>query len=482
MKTFRVLTAIVLVLLSLAATIRLGFAKAPVKLVAVLELTNKAGVTDDEAEFLTNKIRNVASQKLPAGRFMIMTRENIETLLPPGTNLKKCTASECEIEVGRKLGAEYIVTGEILKFGGDLRIQVSVHHVPTGGFLGNRDTTAAPLNQQEPLLLKAASDVMDLILVHSGVVPGAGLAGSGAPAAPPAAADPEIEKRARAQQEKDQAQQQAAAERKAKLEADYAAVKAIHFNAALSAAAKKAAYGRFAETWSADATHWPEVHLWLAAADGPAGMLWVPGGAFTMGCSPGDPDCGSEANENPPHPVTVNAFWMDETPVTQAQFQTAMGANPSAFTGCPDCPAESVTWDEAARYCAKAGKRLPTEAEWEFAARGGTAGARYGEADAVAWHAANSGARTHPVAQKQPNAYGLYDMLGNVWEWCADWYHSKYYASSPADNPRGPATGTLHAMRGGSWRSDAKLVRASIRTRDAADNRLPNLGFRCVRE
>jgi len=116
MKTFRVLTAIVLVLLSLAATIRLGFAKAPVKLVAVLELTNKAGVTDDEAEFLTNKIRNVASQKLPAGRFMIMTRENIETLLPPGTNLKKCTASECEIEVGRKLGAEYIVTGDITSF------------------------------------------------------------------------------------------------------------------------------------------------------------------------------------------------------------------------------------------------------------------------------------------------------------------------------------------------------------------------------
>ncbi len=209
-------------------------------------------------------------------------------------------------------------------------------------------------------------------------------------------------------------------------------------------------------------------------------MVRVPGGSFTMGCSPGDSEC--DPDERPTHPVRVNAFWMDAMAVTQAQFEGAMGSNPSHFTGCPNCPVERVTWDEARSYCAKAGGRLPTEAEREFAARGGMTGPQYGPVDTVAWHAKNSGETTHPVGQKQPNAYALYDMLGNVWEWCADWYDEKYYAKSPAENPQGASSGTLRTFRGGSWFTAPGTVRATARNGDYPIFRKFDVGFRCVRD
>ncbi len=199
-----------------------------------------------------------------------------------------------------------------------------------------------------------------------------------------------------------------------------------------------------------------------------------------MGCSPGDSECGPE--EMPAVRVTVNAFWMDAKLVTQAQHQKAIGANPSHFSGCPECPVEMVSWDDAQRHCAKLGKRLPTEAEWELAARGGTTGARYGDLDAVAWYEDNSEGKTHPVGQKKPNGYGLYDMLGNVWEWCADWYGDHYDGSSPALNPKGPASGRAHVLRGGSWSDIAKDIRASDRAWGIPTFRGDDSGFRCVRE
>ncbi len=491
MKTIRAAAILVLAALVFAAADRSGFAQATGKLVAVLELNNKAGLTDDEADFLTNNVRNVASQVLPRDRFVIMTRENIEMLLPPGMDLKKCTESKCEIEVGRKLGAEYIVTGEILKIFGNPRIQLSVHHVPSGNFLGSRNTGAAPLSKQEPQLLKAADEVMRLILAHAGVAPAmpeggstaapsAQTAASGSPAGATAAADPEFEKLVRAEQARIEAQKRADAENKAKLDADYAAVKAIHDNTSYSAEAKKAAYQRFVEKWSADATRRPEVQQWLQAGEVPAGMVRIPGGTFTMGCSPGDAECNPD--EIPAHQVTVNGFSMDATPVTQAQYQSVIGSNPSHFSGCADCPVETVSWNDAQAYCAKAGKRLPTEAEWEFAARGGTTGSRYGDIDAVAWYGKNSGSKTHPVGRKQANAYGLYDMLGNVWEWCADWYDDKYYSSSTADNPKGPSSGTARVLRGGSWDRAPGGVRASARAGGGPGGRLDYFGFRCARD
>jgi formylglycine-generating enzyme required for sulfatase activity len=215
-----------------------------------------------------------------------------------------------------------------------------------------------------------------------------------------------------------------------------------------------------------------------AATAGAAGMVRIPGGTFMMGCPPGDKEHGG--NETPVHQVTVNAFWMDAKPVTQAQYQKVMNRNPSHTSGGPGCPVEQVSWADAQSYCAKVGKRLPTEAEWEFAARGGAAGGRHGDLDAVAWHKKNSGGKTHPVGQKQPNAYGLYDMLGNVWEWCADWYAP--YTSAPADNPHGPGTGQTRVARGGSWSSDPWGVRACSRFRVDPTHRSGDVGFRCVRD
>ena len=199
-----------------------------------------------------------------------------------------------------------------------------------------------------------------------------------------------------------------------------------------------------------------------------------------MGCADAQPHCPEV--EEPPRKVKVRSFWMDATVVTQAQYQRVMGSNPSGFADCADCPVESVTWDEAVQYCAKVGKRLPTEAEWERAARGGTAGTRYGELDAIAWYKYNSHNKTNPVGRKLPNAYGLYDMLGNVYEWCGDWYERTYKSTSVTANPQGPAAGTARVLRGGSWLTHPDNIRASYRGRTAPDIRSDSYGFRCVRD
>jgi formylglycine-generating enzyme required for sulfatase activity len=201
------------------------------------------------------------------------------------------------------------------------------------------------------------------------------------------------------------------------------------------------------------------------------GMVLVPGGTFMMGCSPGDTECDSD--EKPAHSETVSLFYMDATEVTQAQYRQAMGTNPSHFSGCENCPVESVDWNQARDYCSRVGKRLPTEAEWEYAARGGTTGARYGDLDAIAWYSKNSGSKTHPVGQKQPNAYGLYDMLGNVYEWTSDGWSDNYNASRSADR---------RVVRGGSWGSTPRTVRASGRGGGDPSNRFNYVGFRCSRD
>ena len=205
--------------------------------------------------------------------------------------------------------------------------------------------------------------------------------------------------------------------------------------------------------------------------------VWIPPGRFTMGCSPGDGEC--DADEKPAHRVTITkGFWIGQTEVTQEAFQRAMGSNPSHFQGT-SLPVDTVSWNEAQRYCEAVGMRLPTEAEWEYAARAGSTGARYGDG-AIAWHAGNSGGQTHEVAQKQPNTWGLYDMLGNVWEWVADWYAD--YAAGSQSNPHGPASGTYRALRGGSWVDAPWRARASNRGTFVLENRGGGVGGRCAVE
>ena len=230
----------------------------------------------------------------------------------------------------------------------------------------------------------------------------------------------------------------------------------------------------------------------------PTGYVRIAPGTFTMGSPTGEE--GREADENQ-HRVTITrAYCMKATEVTQGEWQAVMGSNPSAFKNCgANCPVEQVSWDDAVGYANALsrreglpecyagstftglgcrGYRLPTEAEWEYAARAGTTGATYGKLNSVAWSYDNAGETTHPVRQKQPNAWGLYDMLGNVWEWTGDWNDA--YPATVTD-PTGPARGPSRVFRGGSWYNFARCARAAFRYYDSPGNRGNNLGFRLVR-
>ena len=206
-------------------------------------------------------------------------------------------------------------------------------------------------------------------------------------------------------------------------------------------------------------------------------MIAVEGGTFQMGAqsssSSGDNyDSDAYSDESPVHNVTLSSYYIGETEVTQELWQAVMGNNPSHYSGYPQRPVEYVSWNECQEFITKlnnlTGKnfRLPTEAEWEYAARGGNKsnGYKYSGSntiDDVAWYASNSSSRTHDVKTKQANELGIYDMSGNVWEWCQDWYGS--YSSGSQTNPTGPASGSYRVYRGGSWYGDAENCRVSLR-------------------
>jgi formylglycine-generating enzyme required for sulfatase activity len=209
----------------------------------------------------------------------------------------------------------------------------------------------------------------------------------------------------------------------------------------------------------------------------------IPAGEFQMGSKSGDTD------EKPTHRVGITkAFELGKYEVTQAQWEAVMGSNPSHFKGA-DRPVDSVGWWDAQEFLSSLNARndgyryrLPTEAEWEYAARAGTVGNNAGKLDSIAWYGANSKRQTHPVGQKQLNAWGLYDMQGNVWEWCQDWYDDSYYRNSPAKDPQGPSSGSLRVLRGGSWVTHTRDVRVTSRYKGGPVVQSALVGFRCVRE
>jgi len=213
----------------------------------------------------------------------------------------------------------------------------------------------------------------------------------------------------------------------------------------------------------------------------PEGMVYVDGGRFTrMGID-------DKKKERTEHSITLGSFLMDETEVTQREYRHVMGKYASDYTGCMECPVENVSWFDAVAYARKIGKRLPTEAEWEYAARGGIKGesghsySGSNKIDDVAWYLANTESK-QPVGKKKPNAIGLYDMSGNVWEWCADWYHNDYFQIADTNNPQGPEYGTEKVVRGGSWFSNDVFCNVSRRYKLKPDYRDTNFGFRCVKD
>jgi formylglycine-generating enzyme required for sulfatase activity len=214
-------------------------------------------------------------------------------------------------------------------------------------------------------------------------------------------------------------------------------------------------------------------------------LVLIRPGKFMMG-SP-DSEQGHEGNEGPQHEVTISKpFYMGVTEVTQAQYEAVVGTHASANRG-PANPVERVSWEEATEFCRRLSQkthktlRLPTEAEWEYACRAGSKTRFFfGESDDAldehAWHSGNSAGITHPVGQKKPNAWGLYDMAGNMWEWCQDFYGD--YASGAATDPAGPDSGTHRVLRGGAWHFKPIYCRSAVRSFSTSDNHTFDFGFR----
>jgi len=208
-------------------------------------------------------------------------------------------------------------------------------------------------------------------------------------------------------------------------------------------------------------------------------MVLIPGGKFFMGRD------GVNEDEEPSRAIDVDAFYIDVYEVTQLQYLEAMKTNPSYFSKCLLCPVEKVTHDQAVSYCKQVGKRLPTEAEWEKAARGGGELDRYWGnklIDPYAWYGNNSGRRTQPVGQREPNAFGLHDMAGNVWEWVQDWYDPTFYWRSPRKNPQGPMSGKERVIRGGGWGHPPEMLFHPVRDHKEPHTRYIQVGFRCARD
>ena len=218
-------------------------------------------------------------------------------------------------------------------------------------------------------------------------------------------------------------------------------------------------------------------------------MLTVPAGTFTMGCDKKrDGDCND--TEKPAHEVTLSGFAISKYELTQRQWEAIMGSNPSGFKDCPDCPVEQVSWNDVQEFLQKLNQlsgrqyRLPTEAEWEYAARGGAKGKDYTYSGGnklldVAWYEDNSQNKPHTVGSKIANEQGLYDMSGNVWEWCADFYGD--YTTEAQTDPRGPDKGAYRVIRGGGWFNRAGLCRAACRNYYSPPARGDNIGFRLAR-
>lgn len=215
------------------------------------------------------------------------------------------------------------------------------------------------------------------------------------------------------------------------------------------------------------------------------GMALIPAGEFRMGSQEGE----GQAEEQPRHKIYLDAYYIDRREVTAGQYKkfaetTGRGMSKQGTWSTDEHPVVNVSWYDAWTYCKWAGGRLPTEAEWEKAARGGRDAeydlGEYAQLDKYSWDSLNSGNTPRPVGLKEQNRFGLYDMRGNVWEWVADWLDHGYYGKSPARNPQGPVTGTYRVLRGGSVNYDGTYLRMAYRSSNFPSFRSDDVGFRCA--
>jgi len=494
---------------------------------AVLDLEAKYGIPKDFAEGLSVIVRDKIHSY---GDFQVMSQDDIQAVASR-EQLKQALgcddgSGQCLIDFGRQIGTRFMVAGSVSKFGATYTVSLRM--------LDTQGDNAGVVNRVSENC-KCSED--DLIGTVQNVA--ASLVGKKNNEAAKKAAEEakrlaeekkKIEEAERQRQTAIAEEQRKVEAEKQKLAAESERLKKEKEKTAAAAAAKKAEEDKqklAAETEQrrkekdlemeaeqkrlAELLQKEDIAIKMKAAEkkepketavvsqrissSPAGKIFkdpttsmefvlIPAGCFQMGDTLGD---GNPA-EKPVHEVCVDEFYIGKFEVTQEEYQKIMKVNPAASKKGDRYPVESVSWITAQDFInalrTKSGKnyRLPTEAEWEYAAKAGGnlkyAGSN--DVNAVAWYIDNSNGSTQPVGQKQPNAFGLYDMSGNVWEWCGDWFSAGYYKTSPRNKPDGPLAGSGRVNRGGSWDGNARKIRTTNRDAYAPDRGFNNIGFRIL--
>jgi formylglycine-generating enzyme required for sulfatase activity len=444
-------------------------------IVAVFDLEVRGPRFDAETR---SRLTDYLGTLLGSRGFRVVPRSQLRARLVEAKkgSYKECIDQSCQIEIGKELAAQKSLASQVLKLGSQCKVLLNLFDLKQAASDGSGAATGPCTEDGVVLALEQAVSAM--------LGPSAGGAALPRPEKPVV---PAVDERQTRQRELEvrltreaEARRLQAADRKRVLAGPIG--KGLEaWRRLLAATLAQGPYLRTAQRRLAADQEARRVAL--------LGMTHIPEGEFVMGCSPGDTLCFPQ--EQPPHRVWVSEFWMDLTEVTVAAYARCVAAGRCSAPGSGDqCNWKvagkeqhalgCVDWNQASRYCAWAGKRLPTEAEWEKAARGGTTGATYGPVDDIAWHRENSGGQPHPVGEKQPNAIGLYDMLGSVWEWCEDWYAADYYKDSPDREPRGPATGKGRVAKGGAWDFASNHARVSNRGEELPEVGNDWNGFRCA--
>ncbi|MFH0782915.1 MAG: formylglycine-generating enzyme family protein [Pseudomonadota bacterium] len=446
---------------------------------AVLDLEAKYGIDKGLAEALSVIVRD----KLHGfGEYEVMSQSDIQAVASR-ERLKQVLGcdddgSQCLVDFGRAIGTRFMVAGDISRLGATYTISLRMLDTKgEGASVKNRVSESCKCN--EDALIGTAQDVAAKLLGKT-------------TATVVKKSEEEAKKLVEEKSNTAATEQKRLAEerRKAEEEKQRLAVEVEKLQKDRGQAKIKAEQPRVVnknKPASVASSTNPLSLTNKTHIDPTTGMefVLVPGGCFQMGDTFGD----GQSNEKPVHAACVDAFYLGKYEVTQGQYLTVIGNNPSNFKKSNNYPVEMVSWNDTQNFIrllnGKSGckYRLPTEAESEFAARSGGRIEKYAggnNIDVVAWYKTNSGSSTHPVGQKQPNGLGLYDMTGNVWEWCEDVYESGYYSKSPKSNPEGPSSGSGRANRGGGWYDDPGGARATARNGDTPATTGIALGFRLV--